>query len=64
MTNLPWDDVNQRSITIEHKGRTLSGTYVVWHGAIIVTSGLVSKSALIGGSSPEALARIILREIA
>ena len=65
MDESPKDNVvNRQQITVEHKGRVLSGTYVIWRGTLTVSSGLVSKSALIGRLLPEALARIMLRELA
>lgn len=65
MDESPKDNVvNRQPITVEYKGRILSGTYVVWRGTITVTSGLVSKSALVGRVLPQALARIMLRELA
>ena len=65
MDESPKDNVvNRQPITVEHKGRVLTGTYVIWHGTVTVTSGLVSKSALVGRLLPQVLARIMLRELA
>jgi hypothetical protein len=55
---------NQQQITVEHKGRILRGTYIVWRGTITLSSGLARTTALIGGILPESLARSMLRELA
>jgi hypothetical protein len=60
--------INQRKVTIDFDGRTITGAYTVWSGLITVSSALGKKTAQVGGSrSPDArdeLARIMLRELA
>lgn len=42
----------------------VSGFYAVENGVLTVASTLGVKSSILGGSSPEALAQIMLRELA
>ena len=56
--------LNQQSVTVEHKGRILRGTYIVWRGTITVSSGLARTTALLGGMLPEPLARSMLCDLA
>jgi hypothetical protein len=64
MAKSGYNVLNQQSFTVEHKGRLLSGTYVVWRDTITVTSGLVRRTGLTRGMLPEPLARTLLRDLA
>ena len=52
------------SIEVEVEGRRFGGHYVVDRGVITVTTAFQSKSAQLGNSSPEHLARVLLHELA
>jgi hypothetical protein len=60
--------INQREVTIEVDGRTITGAYTVWSGLITVSTAVAKKTMQVGGSkSPDArdeLARMMLRELA
>jgi hypothetical protein len=65
MANPPKGTIlNQHPITIEFAGRMISGTYTVWAGTISVSSAHGRKTARLGASKPDGLARIMLRELA
>jgi len=51
-------------VTIGFNGRTIEGHYAVDGGMVIVRYGGVEKSAPVGGSSPETIAKMVLRELA
>jgi hypothetical protein len=59
--------LNQREITVQIDGRTITGVYTVWSGMITVSTPLGKKTTQVGGSGSAAaldgLARIILREL-
>jgi hypothetical protein len=51
-------------ISIKIDGRTISGGWSVIRGMVtVVTSTGASKTTKVGGSDPEILARIMLREL-
>ena len=62
--------INQRNVTIEFEGRTISGAYTVWSGVLTLSTARGGrKTAQVGslGSSASALdelATIMLRELA
>ncbi len=60
--------LNQREVSIEFEGRTVTGTYSVWSGMITVSTDLGSKTTQVGGSGSERaldwLAKFLLRELA
>jgi hypothetical protein len=51
-------------VTIELKGRTIEGHYGVDGRVVIVRYGGDSKAIQLGGSSPVAIAKTLLRELA
>jgi hypothetical protein len=55
-----------REITIDYDGREIRGSFSIWGQSITVQSAHGSKTTQVGGSArrPEALARIMLRELA
>jgi hypothetical protein len=63
--------LNQREVTIEFEGRTVTGTYTVWSGMMTVSTALGKKATQVGGSESQPapdwldwLAKRILRELA
>jgi hypothetical protein len=55
---------NSHTVEIEFGGRTVSGFYRVKRGLISVSTSQGSKATQVGGSPPESLARVMLRELA
>lgn len=51
-------------ISIEHNGQTVRGRWEVVSGAVRVHAFFATKATQIGGMRPEALARILLAELA
>jgi hypothetical protein len=60
--------LNQREVTIEFEGRTVTGTYTVWSGMITVSTALGKKATQVGGMGSQLaldwLAKRMLRELA
>jgi hypothetical protein len=58
--------LNQRPVTIEFEGRTITGAYTVWSGMITVSTAMGRKTTQVGGSAGalDGLAKIMLRELA
>jgi len=56
--------LNQQPIEIDHEGQTIWGTFSTWAGLITVNTERGTKTAEIDGTSPTALARVLLRELA
>ena len=56
--------LNQRPVSIEIEGRTISGTYSTWAGVITVTALGRTKKAEIGSMRTSWFARMLLRELA
>jgi hypothetical protein len=55
--------LNQRPVTIEFDGRTVSGAYRVWAGLVTVYSASGRKITQVGGAPPAILARLMPREL-
>ena len=58
------NSINPYEISVEVNGKTYNGTYKVKKGVITVSSALSHSSTHLGGTPPEALAKILLREMA
>ena len=58
------DTLNQRPVSIEIDGRTISGTYSAWAGVITVTALGRTKKVVIGSMRTSWFARMVLRELA
>jgi hypothetical protein len=60
--------LNQREVTIEFEGRTVTGTYTVWSGRIMVSTALGKKAMQVDGIGSQLaldwLAKRLLRELA
>ena len=60
--------INQRDVTIEIYGRTITGVYTVWSGVMTVSTAMGTKTTPVGGSgTPSALddlARLMLCQLA
>jgi hypothetical protein len=60
--------LNQREVTIEFEGRTVTGTYTVWSGMITVSTALGKKATQVRGSGSQLalnwLAKRLLHELA
>jgi hypothetical protein len=60
--------LNQREVTIEFEGRTVTGTYTVWSGMITVSTALGKKATQVRGSGSQLaldwLAKRMLVELA
>ena len=52
-----------KNIEIQIDGRTVRGTYYVEKGIVTVTTLYGRKSTQVGGSSPESIARLLLRSL-
>ncbi len=52
-----------REVKVEIDGKSYIASYVVDRGVVRVTSGYGSKATQVGASSPEHIARILLREL-
>jgi hypothetical protein len=67
---MPNDNIlNQRKVTVEFEGRTITGAYTVWSGMITVSSAMGGRKVTQLGSfwsSPglDGLAKVMLRELA
>ncbi len=53
-----------KEVSIEHKGRKITGTVTVSNRMVTVSTPLGSKTTQLGGSPAELLARLMLRELA
>jgi hypothetical protein len=53
----------KREVSIEYKGKTYNATYTVEKGIITVSTLYGKKATQVGGSPPESLARIMIREL-
>jgi hypothetical protein len=53
-----------RSVTVTINGVAYHGTYFVQHTTVYVRSPLGTNSALVGGSPPEKIAKLLLGEMA
>ena len=52
-----------RTVTIERKGKPYQATYTVDRDLLTVTFGMATKSSLLSGDPPEALAVLLLSEM-
>jgi hypothetical protein len=52
-----------KNIFIEEGGKKIQGEYVIHDGMITVIYNLTEKTTQLGGSSPDSLAGILLREL-
>ena len=52
-----------RTVKIEHKGKPYQATYAVDRDLLTVTFGMATKSSLLSGDPPEALAALLLSEM-
>ena len=52
-----------RSVTVTINGVAYHGTYFVQHTTVYVRSPLGAKATLVGGSPPETIAKLLLREL-
>jgi hypothetical protein len=59
MAELDW-----KTLEIEINGRTVTGSYACEGPILNVRTGNGQKATQLGGSTPEGLARIMLRELA
>jgi hypothetical protein len=55
--------MSERTVQIEHKGQTVSGTYTLFGKLITVMSAYGFKTAQLSNTDPDVLARIMLREL-
>ena len=56
--------MSKSEVSVEIDGKTYTGTVTVSKGHLIsVSTSFGTKSTLIGGSPPEAIAKMLLREL-
>lgn len=59
-----FDYSKAKEISIDYKGKKITGSYVVQSKMVTVDSFYGQKSTQLGGMLPDSLAKILLRELA